>query len=880
MYSVHIVPEPFDVSLNTPFLRDRIKATLVGILAAFGGVWTQGASVSATPQAFIETHCAGCHDDVEKKGDLDLTALALKPEDPKNFALWVNVHDRVASGEMPPKKKPRPSASELESFLGTVAGTLTKAERAALAGEGRATQRRLNRYEYENAVRDLLGAPWLQIKDGLPEDGEVHRFNKVGDALDLSHVNMARYLNVAEDALRKVMAREVERPETKVTRYYAREQRSFAGRMSYSVFNTRPERATFPVLGTQPQPEVRASKQPITVGSADPATRDLEAMGVVASSYEPIELRFEKFKAPVSGRYKLRMSAYSVWVGPGKLVPGKPDRWWIPNFDDVSPGRRAEPLTIYSELPPRSLRRLGAFDVGTEPTVNELDVYLLVGEMVRPDAVRFFRSRPSNWVNPLATKEGQPGMAFRWLEVEGPILDGWPGAGHTLMFGDLPLKKGEAGGVEVISAQPATDAERLLRNFVSRAYRRPASEGEMKRFLPVITRALGSGSSFTDSMILGYTAVLCSPSFICLEEKAGPLDNHATAARLAFFLWNSAPDAELRRLADRGELRRPDVLRAQTDRLLAHPKARQFVDAFLDYWLDLRKIQATAPDSALYNDYYLDDLLIESAQEETQLFFAELLENDLPARNLISSDFAMLNERLAEHYGIPGVDGVKLRRVALPANTPRGGLLTQASVLKVTANGTNTSPVLRGAWIMERILGMPPPPPPPSVPAVEPDIRGASTIRQLLDKHRTEESCAACHAKIDPAGFALENFDVMGGWREKYRAIVEGVAPVEGIGKGGLKFTFHYAQPVDSTGELWDGRKFNGVREFKRLLLSDEKQVARSLTRQLAVYATGAPVRFSDRAAIESILERAGGRAYGVRSLVHGIVQSELFLQK
>jgi hypothetical protein len=182
--------------------------------------------------------------------------------------------------------------------------------------------------------------------------------------------------------------------------------------------------------------------------------------------------------------------------------------------------------------------------------------------------------------------------------------------------------------------------------------------------------------------------------------------------------------------------------------------------------------------------------------------------------------------------------------------------------------------------MMERILGLPPAPPPPNIPAVEPDIRGATTIRQLLDKHRSEESCAACHAKIDPAGFALENFDVMGGWREKYRAIVEGVTPVEGIGKGGLKFTFHYAQPVDPSGELWDGRKFRDVRELKQLVLQDEKQIARNLARQLAIYATGAPVRFSDRAAIEDVLQRASAGGYGVRSLVHEIVQSELFLQK
>ena len=840
----------------------------------------RAASPAGPAQAFIETHCASCHDNVEKKGDLDLTAIALKPEDPKNFSLWVKVHDRVATGEMPPKKKARPPAADVERFTRTLAESLIAAERATLAGEGRATQRRLNRYEYENAIRDLLGAPWLQIKEGLPEDGEAHRFNKIGEALDLSHVNMARYLTVAESALRQVMAQNVTRPETKVTRYYAREQRSFAARMSFSVFNQRPERATFPALGTAPQPDVRSKKQPITVGDSDPATRELEAMGVVASSYEPIELRFEKFKAPASGRYKLRMSAYSVWVGAGKLVPGKPDRWWIPDFDDISPGRRPEPLTIYSEVPPRALRRLGAFDVGVEPTVKELDVHLLAGETMRPDAARFFRSRPSNWVNPLATKDGQPGVAFRWLEVEGPILESWPGPGHILMFGDLPLEKRADGTIEVVSTQPAADAGRLLRTFMARAYRRPVRDAEAERILPVITRALDGGTRFADAMILGYTAVLCSPAFLCLEEKPGRLDDHAVAARLAFFLWNTAPDAELRGLADRGELRRPAVLRAQVERLLSDRKSEQFIHAFLDYWLDLRKMQGTAPDSALYNDYYLDDLLTESALEETQLFFAELLRHDLPARTLIHSDFAMLNERLADHYGISGVDGVKLRRVTLPADTPRGGLLTQASVLKVTANGTTTSPVLRGAWIMERILGMPPEPPPPNLPAVEPDIRGASTIRQLLDKHRSEESCASCHAKIDPPGFALENFDVMGGWREKYRAIAEGVPPAPGIGKGGLKFTFHYAQPVDASGELWDGRKFDDIREFKQLLLTDEARIARNLTRQLVTYATGAPVRFADRAAVEAILNRAQKSGYGVRTLVREIVQSELFLHK
>src|SRR5262249_42842177 len=221
------------------------------------------------------------------------------------------------------------------------------------------------------------------------------------------------------------------------------------------------------------------------------------------------------------------------------------------------------------------------------------------------------------------------------------------------------------------------------------------------------------------------------------------------------------------------------------------------------------------------------------------------LRDNLPARNVVASDFAMLNERLAVHYGLPPVQGVALRRMSLPKDSVRGGFMTQAAILKVTANGTTTSPVLRGAWIMERILGQKPPPPPPSVPALEPDIRGAVTIRQQLDKHRSLETCSACHAKIDPTGFALENFDVMGGWRERYRSEAEGEL-AHGIAKSGQKFAFRYGLPVDASGVLPDGRQFQDIRELKQLLLANERQLARNLTSQLAVYATGAPIHFAD----------------------------------
>jgi len=849
---------------------------------------------------FLDKHCFECHDAETRKGGLDLTELKLDLANSTNFARWVLVHDRASNGEMPPKKKARPDAAELASFLQSLSSSLVSAEQRHLAKEGRATRRRLNRYEYENALRDLLHAPWLQVRDSLPEDGEAHRFNKVGDALDVSHVQMARYLGAADYALRQTMAQYATRPETKVARYYARDQRSYTGPMKFSVFNTAPERATFPVLGFKGQADVRRGDAPITVGTNDPALRELEGVGVVASAYEPIEPKFNQFRAPVAGRYKLRFNAYSVWVGPGQS-----NKWFIPDLDNISRGRRDEPVTITSEIPPRLLRKLGDFDVTPEPGVHELDVWLLAGEMIRPDAGRLFRSRPgaSRWQNPLAEKDGQPGVVFRWMEVEGPIHNQWPPVGHQRLFGNLPMvnRKVSAGternaatetnrfgqrrfrpppGVEVVSKKPMADAERLLREFIRLSYRRPVNEAaELKRFLPVVRAALKKGNNFTDAMIAGYTAVLCSPEFVCLEEKPGRLDDHALASRLSLLLWNSAPDDELRAVASRGQLHKPDVLRAQTERLLSDLKSRQFVEAFLDYWLELRRILATAPDANLYGDYYLDDLLTESALEETRLFFAELLRGDLPARNLVLSDFAMINERLAAHYGLPPVEGVALRRTPLPKESVRGGLMTQAAVLKVTANGTTTSPVLRGAWIMERILGQKAPPPPPSVPAVEPDIRGAVTIREQLDKHRTLETCNTCHAKIDPAGFALENFDVMGGWRERYRA-EGGNQPEPGLAKSGQKFAFQYALPVDASGELPDGRKFRDIREFKELLLADEKQLARNLARQLTVYATGAPVRFSDREEIEAILQRAASSHYGVRSLIHELVQSELFRNK
>jgi hypothetical protein len=264
-------------------------------------------------------------------------------------------------------------------------------------------------------------------------------------------------------------------------------------------------------------------------------------------------------------------------------------------------------------------------------------------------------------------------------------------------------------------------------------------------------------------------------------------------------------------------------------------------------------------------------LLQVSMVQETERFFEELLKQNLGAANVVHSDFLMLNDRLARHYKIPGVRGIEFRKVPTPAYSHRGGFLTQAAVLKVTANGTNTSPVVRGNWVVRNILGYEVPPPPKSVSAIEPDIRGATTIREQLDKHRSVESCAGCHTKMDPPGFALESFDVIGGWRESYRTLGDGKKTAAGY-KVGLK--------VDAAGELRDGRAFTNIDEFKQLLLTSKEQIARALAEKLLVYATGHTIEFADRPAVQSIVERTRGNDFGVRSIVHEIVQSPLFLSK
>jgi uncharacterized protein DUF1592/uncharacterized protein DUF1588/uncharacterized protein DUF1585/uncharacterized protein DUF1587/uncharacterized protein DUF1595/cytochrome c len=887
--------------------------------------------------AFLEQNCVACHNADDPNGNLDFGALKFDSDNRDNFARWVKIHDRVKAGEMPPAEEARPDAKALASFVDGLAKRMTASEWAIYARDGRATLRRLNRYEYEDAVRDLLNVPWAEIKEKLPEDGEAHRFNKTGRALDVSHVQMARYMSSAEYAMHEAVKAVWQRPEMTTKRYYARDEGSLVGNFRPRENSTLPDRHSFPVLDSAAQPDVRAGRAPIS----SPETREREAVGRVSSIFSDAGgYSWGQFRALVAGQYRLRFKGYTIWVSGGGVsrwyyegfgVEKSPvyylPLWHRPNLDEVWPGRTSEPMSVFAQSAGQN-RMIGEFDFSPEPSESEMTVMLRAGEVVRTDGSRLFRTRVNGtgeqYINPLATEHGMPGYAIQWIEVAGPLPDERHDAGYKLMFGDLAMKtvstgepgvalttaqagRGGLGGrgdrgpagragrrgfsqpggfplpsptiVEVVTENPEAEAERLLRGFMDRAYRRSVGESEVSLYLDLFKDQYAKGFGFAKSMISAYTAVLASPGFLFVEEAPGKLDDFALATRLALFLWNSAPDHRLMDLAKRGEFSDPAVLRAETERLLNDPKSRRFVEAFTDYWLDLREIDDNSPSTTLYNDYELDDPLKLASVEETRLFVAELLKEDLPARNIVDSDFTFLNGRLAQHYGIEGVEGTKMRKVALDAKSVRGGLMTQASVLKVTANGTTTSPVLRGVWITERILGFETPPPPP-VPAVEPDIRGAVTIRQQIEAHRADASCASCHARMDPPGLALESFDVMGAWRDRYRAVNDEVAAEKGIGLDGQRFKFHYALPVDTSGKLLDGRSFANVRRLKEMLIEDEATIARNVVKQLMIYATGAAIGFSDRQEIEAILARTRSGNYGVRSIVHEIVQSKLFQYK
>jgi mono/diheme cytochrome c family protein len=763
---------------------------------------------------FLAKHCQGCHSGDKPKGDFRIDRLTPDFADRANRERWLAVADQMKSGAMPPKDKPRPPAKDVAAVADWIGGRVE----AAGPDRGRAPIRRLNRAEYQNTVRDLLGVD-VDLKDLLPPDATVNGFDNGAEALHVSSFLMEQYLEAADKVLDAAIA-------------------------------------------NGPKPWVIKKrftiKDETSVKPTGSVYRHLEDSVAIFSSWVSanIQVTLWQFHSHFRGNYRFRISAYAYQTDKpvtfhmtaGTMKAVTEER--IVGYHDVPPGKPTV-IEFVEKLDPRNTVRFVVDGLGVIPPQVEK-----VG----------------------ADKYTGPGLAIQWVEIEGPLHDTWPPASHRGIFGDLPQAKAptaeDTDRREVVSKQPMADADRILRGFLGRAFRRAVTDEDVKPYLARVKAKLDAGASFEQAVRVALKAALVSPHFLFLRETPGKLDDFALASRLSYFLWSSMPDADLLALAEKGKLREPAALRAQVERMLKDPKAAAFTHNFCGQWLDLRKIDDTAPDPALYPEY--DDVLKVAMVREAYLFFDEVLKHDLSLTSFVASDFTLVNGRLARHYGIPGVSGQEFRKVALPKDSHRGGVLTMAGVMKVTANGTTTSPILRGAWVLDRILGTPPPKPTVDVEAVEPDIRGATTIRQQLAKHRERAECAGCHAKIDPPGFALESFDVIGGWRDYYRSVGQGGPAVV----NGRTMRYKRGPDVDSADVLPDGSRFANIDEFRRLLLRDKGQLARALAEKLLTYATGGPPMRADRPAVEAIVEKARAKDYGFRTLVHEVVQSPVFRTK
>lgn len=796
------------------FTLSRIStAGLLTILLAIGPKTASSQDVPAIRTAFLKAHCLDCHTGKSAEAGFDLTTLGADLADKKTEHFWVRVFDRVQAGEMPPKDAERPPAAATKKFLQTTGAWIRAAQQARAAKIGRVQSRRLTRREVERSLHDLLGID-IPLADQLPEEARSAGFNTVADGQAMSHFQMERHLAVVDLALDEAFQRALS-PQEPYQRAFGPDE----------IVRTDPKRRTR-------EPEMLDGRA-VTWSS-----------GLIFYGRLPVttakESGWYRFKARVAGLNLPETGGVWTTVRTGLGVSSAPLLNWVTSFEAEQAAKEVE---FEAWLPARHMLEIRPGDV-TLKKARFAGGQVGAGE---------------------GTPQNVPGIAIEAISMErihrGPTDEGI----RQLLFGSLnvkPDKKGKSFSVE--SKNPRQDIATLLKAFARRVFRQPASDEQLASYVGIVRAACDEGVEFPQALRIGYRAMLCSPRFLYLTEEPGKLDDHAIAARLSYFLSGSTPDAELSSLADAGQLRQRDVLRRQVERLLAGERGRRFVADFAAQWLDLELIDFTEPDAKLFPDF--DAIVQNSMLDETHAYLESMLRKNQSVARLVNSDHAFLNSRLARFYDIKGVTGDEVRKVELEPDHHRGGVLTQGAILKVTANGSNTSPVVRGVWVSEKLMGVHIPPPPDNVPAIEPDIRGATSVREQLAKHRSQDTCASCHVKIDPPGFALENFDPAGRWREKY-VLLAGGKRAQG-------------PRIDASYVLPDGRKFKNVDDFRGLLASQPRPLAANLAEKLLTYGTGGPVSFADREAVERIVAAAAKEDFGFRTIVHEVVASNVFLSK
>jgi hypothetical protein len=747
---------------------------------------------------FLTRHCFECHTD-KKSGGVRLDQFQDQQSLTKGFATLDRVQVVLRKQAMPPRKRPQPTADAVKPVLAWLEGFSERMERASRLD--RVTMRRLNRAEYNNTIRDLLGVDF-KPGDDFPADVPAHGFDNVGSIQSVSPVLVEKYLAAAEKVARTAL------------------------------------------FGAEPMKPERAAHQPFFTADAFSKNTsvkfDYDETGMSLPGALHVTQRF-----PVTGEYNLRavMRGWRpVGSNPVELA------FWV-DGKRVHEVRIAVPTERVQGRAPGELNGLW----------TECRLPIPAGEHWLAITVeRMYEGLPPSYKGPRPAPERplpapeRPEKVIRgtdaffpmYLDVVGPYnqVKGPASASIKKLVGDRP------------GPRDLTTARKILSDLARRAYRRPVTDREVDGLVKLVAAVQKDGDSFEEGLCLAIQQILISPHFLFRVEKTSSraLSPHELATRLSYFLWSSMPDDELFRLADEGKLSQPAHLEAQVRRMLKDERALALVENFGNQWLQTRALESHIPDRIKYPEF--TDYTRMSMKKETDLFFEHILRADRPILDFINADYSFVNQRLAEFYRIPGVKGHEFRKVNLNG-TKRGGVLTQASVLTVSSYANRTSPVLRGKWILETLLNAPPPPPPPDVPTLDEQKLGkAVSVKQMLDQHRANATCASCHARMDPLGFALEHFDAIGMWREK-----------DG------KF------PIETAGTLPDGRFFKGHEDLRALLKTDASAFTEGLAEKMLIYALGRGLEPSDRKSVRTIADKVAREGYRFSSLMLGIVQSEAF---
>ena len=822
---------------------------LWGALMAFLTTLRGQEAASPAIRSFLGTYCAECHGPEKQKGERRFDHLALPIVKADGLIEVQAIIDQLNLGEMPPAEaKKNPAPAEVAAVVAHLTQLVADAHTRLASTGGKTVLRRLNRREYLNTVSDLfaLNLAMFDPTTKFPRDQSVQHMDNIGDALKTSGYLLAQYVDAADQIVEKALS-STEPPRERTWHFDDNFQQQPELRYSHgrvqnfrymclyeSAQSTQHEGAYGPLLAfaqgvpadgyyeIRVKAEAKNRQHPYDpkIFGTDPAMPF--RLGIVAGQAkigplhqpQPIEPQLGEtvVKDDVAEWYTFR-----VWL----------DRGFTPRF--TFPNGTLSIRTTWNRI----LRQYNAsFPVEVRDTTG----IVVAREVVQRHGF-------------------PPHIRIHEVEIRGPLNPMWPTASQRAILGDTPFT-------------PARTRE-ILTTFATRAYRRPVRPAEIDRLAAVVAGRQQSGRLPFDALKDGLKAVLCSPAFLYLAEPSSDaptspasrlLNADALATRLSYFLWSTTPDAELTRSASTGELLQPKFLLEQTRRLLASPRADTFVQGLLDSWLNLRTLGDMAPDRGTFVRYYAEDLP-SAMKRETYLFTRDLLDRNASIVRFLDANYTFANRPLARLYGLPNaVDaatGHEFRRIAVDP-TQRGGLLGQASVLTVSANGVETSPVTRGVWLLENILGTPPAPPPDNVPPIDPDIRGAKSRGEILTKHRDNPSCYECHRKIDPLGFALEKFDPIGAWRQSYD-------------KGA---------PIDTSGELPGGQRFADVAGLKRVLVERKSQFARMLTERLLTYACGRRVEPFDRPAIDAIIVATKPTDYPFRDLIEQVVLSQTFRSK